>query len=603
MSVFEEPLDPSLWEAPAPVPPEAERLPWGVATAEPEGSPKPAAPAAPAAAGPRGKVRLKVGPEEEVEEQLITPEKVKGWSGSLAFHLALLLLAVLIVVVPERRQPRRIETSLPAGDPAGSDLGQQLTGGLGMDDPLAMPYEPEPLLELERPLVAADAVTAPDVSAPTVARPDRPEASASGGGVELSGAGQAGRGDGFGVAKFGLGGKETINDVEVKVGNPQFTLIWNTTADLDLHVLEPGGSHIYWENRRGSRGGELDVDDVDGRGPENIFWGGGLERGNGPPGEYKWYVHYYGSVDGNMPTSWRVRLKHKGDYKVFSGKLNAIGQRSRVYSFKIEPSAENPGEAPPQDDAPVLEGSGEAVPEGEPEMLGNRPRRPVGAGAAPRSNFEAPSDMLSGGRARFGQGAAEEPAETPRAGAGEPAARPATVEPERAATPPAEEARAPGALPRGPDGWVELRVPTEGVRVRMPDVPFDERRTLENRPGEPEVHTWTLDRGEGALVVASLRLAKADAEGSPRDRLRGEARAAATEAGGTDVQLADLPGDVPGVEATFSVPDRVVAGGGRARMRLFLVDGRQLVRLSVLGTAEFVGRPDSVKFLESWTAP
>ena len=81
------------------------------------------------------------------------------------------------------------------------------------------------------------------------------------------------------MAKFGHGG-ENINGVDVKVGDPQFTLIWDSRADIDLHVVEPGGSEIYWENRNGGQGGELDVDDVDGFGPENFNY----VLGKGPPG-------------------------------------------------------------------------------------------------------------------------------------------------------------------------------------------------------------------------------------------------------------------------------------------------------------------------------
>ena len=63
-----------------------------------------------------------------------------------------------------------------------------------------------------------------------------------------------------------------IRGVAVKVGDPQFTLIWDTDADLDLHVIEPGGKEIYWEEPKGKQGGELDVDNTKGLGPENIYW-------------------------------------------------------------------------------------------------------------------------------------------------------------------------------------------------------------------------------------------------------------------------------------------------------------------------------------------
>ena len=81
----------------------------------------------------------------------------------------------------------------------------------------------------------------------------------------------AGDGDGFGLARFGQGG-ESVRGVAVKVGDPQFTLLWDTEVDLDLHVIEPGGKEIYWEDPKGTFGGELDVDNTKGFGPENIYW-------------------------------------------------------------------------------------------------------------------------------------------------------------------------------------------------------------------------------------------------------------------------------------------------------------------------------------------
>ena len=95
----------------------------------------------------------------------------------------------------------------------------------------------------------------------------------------------------------------------MKVGDPQFTLIWNTDGvDLDLHVIEPGGKEIYWEDPKGVKGGELDVDNTKGFGPENVYWlvesdGPGSEKvkGPGPPGVYKWYVVYWGGF-GGMPS-------------------------------------------------------------------------------------------------------------------------------------------------------------------------------------------------------------------------------------------------------------------------------------------------------------
>jgi neutral ceramidase len=55
------------------------------------------------------------------------------------------------------------------------------------------------------------------------------------GNASLVAPGQAGIADGFCVARFGQGVEE-INGIQVKVGDPQFTLIWNSRADLDFHL-------------------------------------------------------------------------------------------------------------------------------------------------------------------------------------------------------------------------------------------------------------------------------------------------------------------------------------------------------------------------------
>jgi hypothetical protein len=160
----------------------------------------------------------------------------------------------------------------------------------------------------------------------------------------------AGDGDGFGLARFGEGG-EVIRGVTVKVGDPQFTLIWNTDGvDLDLHVVEPGGKEIYWEEPKGAKGGELDVDNTRGFGPENIYWlvdsdGPDSEKvkGPGPSGVYKWWVVYWGGFGGiAKPTHWQVRVKHAGKVTVHHGKFQALNERSKVYTLKVDPPPEKP---------------------------------------------------------------------------------------------------------------------------------------------------------------------------------------------------------------------------------------------------------------------
>jgi hypothetical protein len=213
-------------------------------------------------------------------------------------------------------------------------MGNQLTGGLGLDDPiptlesLAPEFDPAPIVPSSlRPLIELPSATA-NAAPVNVLAP-------AGNRLGPVGQAQAGAGDGFGVARFGSG-TERVQGIVVKVGDPQFTLIWQGRADIDLHVQEPGGSHIYWppESRKGAQGGELDVDNRNGPGPENVFYA----TGKGPNGNYRWYVEYYGPAPGQPfqgAVRWRVRVKHQGQLSEFRGVLQQPGDRSRTYSLAI----------------------------------------------------------------------------------------------------------------------------------------------------------------------------------------------------------------------------------------------------------------------------
>jgi uncharacterized protein YfaP (DUF2135 family) len=62
-------------------------------------------------------------------------------------------------------------------------------------------------------------------------------------------------------------------------------------AEVDLHIITPDGEHAFWSNPLLKAGGGLDVDSVDGPGPE-IF------TTNTPMhGVYHLYINYWGNLD------------------------------------------------------------------------------------------------------------------------------------------------------------------------------------------------------------------------------------------------------------------------------------------------------------------
>lgn len=75
------------------------------------------------------------------------------------------------------------------------------------------------------------------------------------------------------------------------IGELKVTLLWNFQGDIDLHVIQPNGREIFFDNRRDQlTGGYLDVDNRDGgRGSaENVYW----KRAK--PGKYQVFIDYYG---------------------------------------------------------------------------------------------------------------------------------------------------------------------------------------------------------------------------------------------------------------------------------------------------------------------
>ena len=67
-------------------------------------------------------------------------------------------------------------------------------------------------------------------------------------------------------------------------------LDWDKTAydtDIDLHVVDPRGHHLYWDDMYCSCGGYLDMDDRRGPGPEHITYS------SAQPGTYEVLVHHY----------------------------------------------------------------------------------------------------------------------------------------------------------------------------------------------------------------------------------------------------------------------------------------------------------------------
>jgi len=95
-------------------------------------------------------------------------------------------------------------------------------------------------------------------------------------------------------------------------GSLQVSLSWNNDSDQDLYVGDPSGTSINYTNPFSDTGGELDRDDTDGFGPENIFW-----NDNAPDGTYTVSVDDYSGS--STATTYVVTINAPGKSKTFTG--------------------------------------------------------------------------------------------------------------------------------------------------------------------------------------------------------------------------------------------------------------------------------------------
>lgn len=106
----------------------------------------------------------------------------------------------------------------------------------------------------------------------------------------------------------------TLHLIAAGTGKLQVSLSFNNEKDVDLHLIEPNGDHIYYANRRSSNGGELDVDSnagcsIDGINNENIYY---ADEAYVEPGTYTVYVDMYSNCDPSTATNYVVSVFYDG---------------------------------------------------------------------------------------------------------------------------------------------------------------------------------------------------------------------------------------------------------------------------------------------------
>ncbi|HEY5935296.1 MAG TPA: hypothetical protein VIU61_11690 [Kofleriaceae bacterium] len=119
--------------------------------------------------------------------------------------------------------------------------------------------------------------------------------------------------------------------VNVGTGDVQVSLSWDTSADVDLHVIDPAGDEVLWLERLVASGGELDLDSNAGCSGddvrnENVTW----PVGGAPSGTYRVLVDYWSNC-GVAVTEYTVTVNVKGQPPAtFTGSFTGEGDQGGV---------------------------------------------------------------------------------------------------------------------------------------------------------------------------------------------------------------------------------------------------------------------------------
>ncbi|MBN2100691.1 hypothetical protein JW710_02255 [Candidatus Dojkabacteria bacterium] len=143
-------------------------------------------------------------------------------------------------------------------------------------------------------------------------------------------------------------------DATVKPADMIVTLTWSKNqSDIDLHVTDPQGNHVWYSNMNAPTGAQLDFDNTSGYGPEHYTISS--EEGDQMPyGNYKVDVVYYADhdadYDSTQPVPWTItarwvsRILPDTQEKIWesvtrSGVLTSEGQTTGAYTINYEEPA------------------------------------------------------------------------------------------------------------------------------------------------------------------------------------------------------------------------------------------------------------------------
>lgn len=119
-------------------------------------------------------------------------------------------------------------------------------------------------------------------------------------------------------------------------GDVQILLSWNNYNDLDLVCIDPNNESVWFNNKKVSSGGFLEIDMnrvyPDSESPvENIFW----PTGGAPQGTYHVYLVYYRKHVEINKNPYIIKVKYGDKTEEFSGEINIENTSIPICSFTL----------------------------------------------------------------------------------------------------------------------------------------------------------------------------------------------------------------------------------------------------------------------------
>jgi hypothetical protein len=124
--------------------------------------------------------------------------------------------------------------------------------------------------------------------------------------------------------KQGTLASQAVQAVGVGTGDVQVSVSWDVDSDVDLHVVDPSGDEVYYQNPTVASGGSLDLDsnadcELDHKRNENVTWT------TAPAGTYTVRVDLYKAC-GTASTNYVVTVHAPGQLtRTFPGTLTGDG--------------------------------------------------------------------------------------------------------------------------------------------------------------------------------------------------------------------------------------------------------------------------------------